>query len=294
MEFINKIGFAANLAFMSWEPEKVLDALSTIGYNAVGWTQAHFDPLKKSKDDLIRLVKSTEASGMQIAEIKAPQSFVSLDNEEYRNAIDFTKKVIELAAETGISTVNLFTGPAFWDKSAPVVGEDISEGKAWKMVLDAYEEIVPLAEKGNVHLAIEGCVGMLAHDFYTTKYLIDKLDSKYLGVNLDPSHGILYGNMDVEWIVKEWGNKIKHVHLKDIAGCYGKFGRDFICPMLGEGAVDWDKFLTALAEIKYQGILSVEFESFKYYETMLDGNPVKAADAAYKQVMKLLDRNGLL
>ncbi len=293
MGFENKIGFSANLGFMSWEPAKVLETLSAIGYKAVGWTQAHFDPIKKSKKDLIGLVRLTEKFGMKTAEIKAPQDFVSLDAAKCRSAIEFTKKVIDAAAEAGVETLNLFTGPAFWEKDSPVVGETISEGAAWKKVLDAFDELLPLAERYKINLAVEGCVGMLAHDFYTTKYLIDKYNSEYLGVNLDPSHGVLYGNLDMGWIVKAWGKKIKHVHLKDMAGRYGVFGRDFICPLLGEGAINWTEFLGALAEIDYKGFLSVEFESFKYYETMLGARPEKAAEISYEQVVKLLKQRRL-
>ena len=67
---------------------------------------------------------------------------------------------------------------------------------------------------------------MLCHDFYTAKFLIDYFNSQYLGVNFDPSHDILAGNMDIGWIIRQWGKeRIKHIHLKDAVGTQeqGKF-----------------------------------------------------------------------
>jgi len=78
---------------------------------------------------------------------------------------------------------------------------------------------------------------MLCHDYYTTRPLIDRYDSPRLGVNLDPSHDLLAGNLDVGWIVKEWGRKIMHVHLKDAVGTQEP-GR-FIFPLLGEGDLEF-------------------------------------------------------
>ena len=82
-------------------------------------------------------------------------------------------------------------------------------------------------------------------------------------INLDPSHGILYGNLDIGWVVKQWGSRIAHVHLKDAIGERPEIGK-FIFPLLGEGRVDWYAFFSALEEIDYTGSCSVEFESDTY------------------------------
>ncbi len=139
-----------------------------------------------------------------------------------------------------------------------------------------------------MNLAVEAEPYMLCHDYYSTRYLIDNYDSDYLGVNFDPSHDVLAGNLDVGWIVKSWGNKIKHVHLKDAAGIQspGKF----IFPLLGEGNVDWTSFFKALDEIGYDGYLSVEFEAFKYYEQILGSDMKKAVVLSWDNLKKLMAR----
>lgn len=278
----DNFAFLAGL-FRQRKPEEILSTLSKIGYKGVEWTLTHFNPRERNIQELKKLVDMTQEYGMEISEVVVQQDVVSLDEQTRNDRIKLVEECINAAKEVGVGTLNLFTGPAPWDRNAPKIPEDISEGAAWDMVLEAYQKFVQLAEKSRVHLAVEGVWGMLAHDFYTTKFLIDKFDSEYVGVNLDPSHGILYGNYDVGWVVKQWGDKIKHVHLKDCVGVPG----DFIFPLLGEGRVDWEGFFAALNEIGYDGYLSVEFESFTYFSTVLGGDPVKAAELSMEQLKVL-------
>jgi len=278
-----KFSFLAGLDFSRWKVEDVVKSLKQLGYDGVEWTLAHFNPREKSEKELADVVRKTGDAGLEISELVVQQSYVWLEKEKNRDAINFTKECIESCAKFGISTANVYTGPVPWDPNAPVVGRNIKEGDAWKLVLDAYAEIIPVAEKNKVHLAVEGVWGMLCHDFYTTKLLIDRFNSEYLGVNLDPSHGILVGNLDVGWIVEEWGKKIKHIHLKDCIGVPG----NFIFPLLGEGLVDWSAFFKALKGIGYNGFCSVEFESFAYYSRVLKNDPVAAAQLSIDQIKKL-------
>ena len=71
--------------------------------------------------------------------------------------IDHTCAILECVA--GLDThapANLFTGPAPWNPTAPHLGKDLTEGQAWEMVYRAFDVLVPLAEKLNVRLAVEG------------------------------------------------------------------------------------------------------------------------------------------
>lgn len=203
-----------------------------------------------------------------------------------RDRIDLVKNSIVAASEVGVKVINLFSGPAPWDQKAPKIPKDISEGKAWEQILEAYKEFVEWTEKYKVYLAIEAVGGHVCHDYYTTRELIDAFDSQYLGINMDPSHYQLYGN-DVPWVVKRWGEKIKHVHLKDVIGKPGIHGKDFAFPLLGEGMMDWKAFFKALDEIEYRGFFSVEFESFNYYRNVLKNDPVKAAKISMEQIKEL-------
>lgn len=283
-----KLAFLASLGYSEMAPERVCASLKSIGYEGVEWTPAHFNPRTKSAQELADLVRVTEEHGLEISEVVVQQDLVCLDDKERGDRTAFALECIEAAAEVGVSTLNLFTGPAPWDDAAPRLGAGLSEGAAWEMLLEAFSLFVPAAEKHEVHLAVEGVFGMLCHDYYTTRLLIDHFDSPRLGVNFDPSHDILYGNVDSAWIARQWGDRIKHMHLKDAVGvpAMGKF----LFALLGEGLVPWEDLFTTLDEIGYAGFMSVEFESFTYYRTVMESDVEAAARLSMEQLRKLIPR----
>lgn len=280
-----RIGFLAGLDFQRWEAGKVADTLARIGYEGVEWTLAHFDPRASSARELRDRVQATTSHGLAISAVVVQRSYVWTEADKRLAEIDFTIECLRRFADLGIPAVNLFTGPIPWDAGSPRVGKQVSEGEAWDMAFRAFDTIVPCAEECGVTLAVEGVFGMLAHDFYTTRFLFERYRSDRMGVNYDPSHGVLYGNTDAGWAVRQWGSQIAHVHLKDAVGTPEKF----LFPLLGEGEVDWDGLFTALQEIGYGGFCSVEFESFAYYRRVLGSDPAEAARVSLAAVRRLLE-----
>ena len=284
-----KLAFMASLGYAQMEPEKVVESLARCGYEAIEWTQRHFDPRGRSEAELRRLVDITRQAGMEVSEVVVQQDLVSTDEHVREDHINLCMENIGAAATCGVPALNLFTGPRPWDPAAARVGRDLSLGQAWDQILDAFDRLLPSAERCQVKLAVEGVWGMVCHDFYSTLRLIEHYDSPYLGVNLDPSHDILAGNMDSGWIARQWGvNRIHHVHLKDAVGV--PVPHKHLFPMLGEGLVPWDGFLTAIDDIGYRGYCSVEFESFKYHDLILQGDTEEAARLSIAQVRQLVNR----
>lgn len=79
-------------------------------------------------------------------------------------------------------------------------------------------------------------------------------------VNFDPANMILYGKGDPVRAVKILAPWIRHVHIKDanyskVPGCWGEEMR------WTEGEVNADKFIAALDEIGFNGVLAVEREA---------------------------------
>jgi sugar phosphate isomerase/epimerase len=283
-----KLGFMASLGYARMAPQEVVASLARLGYKSVEWTLRHFDPRTHSPAERRELVALTRSGGLEPSEVVVQQDLVCLDGEQRRARIDLCLASIRAAAECGIPAVNLFSGPAPWDPGAPTVGDEISLGQAWGQIWDAFDRFVPEAEQCGVKIAVEGVWGMVCHDFYSTRMLIDHYRSPCLGVNLDPSHDILVGNMDSGWIARQWGlGNIHHVHLKDAVGV--PRAGEFLFPMLGEGQVPWTDFFVALDEMGYQGTCSVEFESFAYHDRVLGANTEEAARLSIEQVQRLLD-----
>ncbi len=185
-------------------------------------------------------------------------------------------RFVSAAGELSIPVVNVFTGPITWASSFQRIGLDISEERAWSVVVDSFSKIVEAAERNDVIVTVEAVFGMLVHDYYTMRELLDHFESKNLAVNLDPSHLVLYGN-DPSWAVSRLGSRIKHIHVKDAVGRAGTLGEDFVFPFLGEGAVNWAAFFDALRRTEYSGYLSLEFENDVYLNNVCDGDWSMAA-----------------
>jgi sugar phosphate isomerase/epimerase len=273
-----KIGFMPNGSYNAMSPEKVCQSLQRLGFQAVEWTPNFASPRNFSEKELKNLVKVSNDYGLEISEIIVQQDLVVLNEEVRNNNIAYIKECINAYSAVGINTINLFSGPIPWCDRPVKIGKDISEGKAWEMVFRVFDEILPLAEKQNINLAVENVWGMLCHDYYTNYHLINHYRSSKLGVNYDPSHDMIAGHTDIGWIVRNWGKNIKHVHLKDAVGIQedGKF----IFPLPGEGNIDWKNFLAGLDDAEYFGPLSIEFESFGYVSKILKGDWEKAAELA--------------
>ena len=286
-----RYGFLAGLDFASMPAARVADELAALGYVAVSWPLARFDPSSIPDSGRRQLLSDTRAAGLAVSEWVVQIDFVHLEagarEARVRQAADAVRAVagLDLGGQPAPAPVNLFTGPAPWDPTAPRLGRDLSEGQAWDMVRGAFDVLVPLAEEAGIDLAVEGVWGHLAHDYYTTLELLRHYDSPRLGINMDPSHGVLAGN-DIPWAVRQWGSRIRHFHLKDAVGRPGMDGETFLFPLLGEGKVPWAGFFGAVDAIGYEGHLSVEFESWDYYRQVLGSDPVAAARLS----MELLGR----
>src|SRR6185436_18226013 len=96
---------------------------------------------------------------------------------------------------------------------------------------------------------------------------------KTFGFNYDPSH-LAYQGVDYVDFVRQFGDRIYHVHMKDVwwrdrAGLSGVFGghlpfghpdRFWDFRSLGRGRIDFQAIMRALEGVNYDGPLSVEWE----------------------------------
>jgi sugar phosphate isomerase/epimerase len=285
------LGFSAYLDFAKWSPERVVEEIARAGYGAVAYTLAHFNPRTKSPAALKNLIDVTEKGGLVVSEIVVQQDLLTTDSALRLDRTKLVEECVLRAADLGIKNLNVFSGPATWDITASRIPDDITEGEAWDLLVSTYEPLVQLAERNRIQLALEPVFNMLCHDYYSTQEFFRRIDSPWLGINLDPSHLTLYRN-DVPWVVRQWSEKIKHVHLKDVIGRVGMPGQDFMFPLLGEGLVQWGDFFEALDGIGYEGFMSVEFESFQYYSRVLGNDPVKAARLCMAQLEQLMAQKG--
>ena len=252
------VSFIAALDFEDRSAGEVLESLQDAGYDSVEWTMAHVEDLRQPASALACQMDLVTGGETAVAE---------------------TLRAIEAAAEAGIGIVNVLTGPNLWEEGA----KHRDDEEAWTTALGALEQITANGESAGVKIGFEPCWGTLAHDAATAQRVLDAVP---VSVTFDPSHFVMAGD-PIPDLIRRWGDRIVHFHMKDAFGRPGMDGEDFIFCMLGEGDVPWPETLAALDEVNYDGALSVEFESYRYYEQVLAGDPVAAAALAREQVAAL-------
>jgi sugar phosphate isomerase/epimerase len=184
-------------------------------------------------------------------------------------------KTAEAAKKLGVSIVNGFTGSPIWHLNysfPPVSAKMIEDGfiefaKRWKPILDAYLKL-------GIKFGLEVHPTEIAFDIASTRKAMKAINNHpAFGFNYDPSH-FGYQGVDYVGFIHEFGDRIFHVHMKDVgwsetpaeAGVFGGHtefgtrGRYWDFRSLGRGNINFEEIIRALNRVGYKGPLSVEWE----------------------------------
>ena len=204
----------------------------------------------------------------------APSALAGKPEEIRSWAIEEMKYTARAASAMGCRVVTGFMGSPIWKYwySFPQTSEKMVEDgfdlivKLWSDIFDVFDEV-------GVKFALEVHPTEIAFDYYTTKKLMDKFQNRpTLGINFDPSH-LIWNMVDPAGFVREFSDKVYHVHIKDtklnydgrgsVIGSHITFGDtrrgwNFVSP--GHGNVDFDAIIRELNQAGYEGPLSIEWE----------------------------------
>lgn len=93
----------------------------------------------------------------------------------------------------------------------------------------------------------------------TLRRMIEDVGTGNLGINLDPANLILYGKGNPIDALDVFGEYVRGVHGKD--GFYPTNGRELgMEAKVGEGKVDYPRFIRRLKEVGYDGTITIERE----------------------------------
>lgn len=228
-------------------------------------TTGSFSPDTLSAADKAEYKKLLSEKGLVVSALCGDMGGYGFEREaDNPERIRKTKEIIDLAAEFGSSVVTTHIGVIPADKTNP----------RYKVMLDALTECGIYAASRGVTLAIETGPEMAA----TLLSFIE--DTKGgVGVNLDPANFTMVTGQDAVRAVYMLKDHIVHTHLKDgrmldkeqspeeVYHAFAVGGVDalnackgFIELPVGEGDVDWIRYIAALKEIGYDGFLTVERE----------------------------------
>ncbi len=128
------------------------------------------------------------------------------------------------------------------------------------ILADWLTEAVKVAEDNGVKLAVEN------HIDYTSDecvQLLDRVDSPYLGLNLDTGNFLRLLDDPVDG-AKKLADRVYATHIKDLKPVRGVNAKEwffFSSTPVGDGLVDNEKLAQILFDANYQGFLAVEVDS---------------------------------
>ena len=267
-----------------WSFEEVIDEVSKQGLSCV---EVACWPVEKSERRYggvhhIDVENLDEARAQEIKEYCSKRKVEISALGYYPNTLDpvireqnitHLKKVIVAAEMLGVGLVTTFIGR----NQTKSIEENL------KLVQSHWPAIIHFAEEHNVKIAIENCPMLFGQDqwpggqnlMYSPaiwKQVFEMIPSDHFGLNFDPSH-FVWQQMDYVKAVRDFKDKIFHVHFKDIKlkkeklAEYGvlAYPLSYMEPKIpGLGDVNWGNFVSELTQIGYEGYACLEIEDYAF------------------------------
>ena len=236
-----------------------------------GVTHVDVEKLDKARAKEIR--KMLDDYGLTISALGYYPNPLYPEPKARKIVIAHLKKVIQAAALLEVPVVGTFIGK---DKDKTVPANLDQYAKIWP-------PIVKFAREHGIKIGIENCPMLFSYDEWPGgnnlastpaiwRKMWEIIPDDNFGLNLDPSHLILQ-MIDYERVVREFSEKIFHVHAKDLhidrEGLYQNGvlsqGMGWQVPRLpGRGDMDWSKFIGTLSSAGYDYVVSIEHEDREY------------------------------
>ena len=286
-----KLGLvSAILDWMSFE--EMIDTISSLGYECVeaacwpsgkaerryaGVSHIDVDELGEAKAEYI--LNYCKEKNVEISSLAFYPNTMDGDLEKRKANIEHLKKVIAASQKLGIGMVTTFIGR----DHTKSVEENL------KLFEEIWPDIIRFAEELQVKVAIENCPMLFdetqwpgGQNLATTpkiwRRMFEIIPSGNFGLNYDPSH-FVWQMMDYIKPMYEFRDRIFHVHYKDIKLYKDRLDNvgtmayplEYMAPKLpGLGDVDWEKYVSALTDIGYNGYTCIEVEDKSFEGTHED------------------------
>lgn len=165
------------------------------------------------------------------------------DARERRLRREFIEDHIDLAQSMQVPIVSIWSG---------AVESDEAEEALLERLVQECRHLADYAAARRVKLAFEPEPGMLIDTMAKFAALEQQVRHASFGLTLDTGHCVCMGEVPISEHIERWRERLWNVHLDDMKpGVHDHL-------MFGEGAVDFADVFTALHQIGYQGMASVE------------------------------------
>ena len=243
---------------------KCIDIADEMGFDGVElllYQIQQNDLISRSK--MMSYKRRCLALGLPLVGLSTHQGFVTPDREKRQHNIDRTIGQVQIAAELGIPVIRVNTGT--WGTSAsfdelmskkgieqPIEGYTDKDAFPW--VIEAFEKILPTAEKLGVMLALENHWGLGLTPEGILR-IVNSVDSPWLQICADTGNFL----EDPYDRLEQMASKTVFVQAKTYYGGGTWYTLDLDYPRIGR----------ILQKHGYRGYISLEFEGKEDYRTAI-------------------------
>ena len=203
-------------------------------------TSGGFSPLL-TKSERKELKEFMKEQGIELPAVCADFGSEFFDEPNSEASLHRLISMIDLAVDLGTNIVSTHIGAVPEDENDPL----------YAIKFDNFQKAAKYADDLGVYLAVETGRDTAEN---LKKFLL-KTGYKSATVNLDPANLVMCIGVDPVEAVYTFGDLIVHTHMKDGI----KTGETtYMETALGEGGVDFPRYLKALQDIGYNGYLTIE------------------------------------
>jgi sugar phosphate isomerase/epimerase len=236
----------------------------------------HIDVATLDKAGAQEINELIERHGLEISSLGYYPNPLHPDADHRSEVIEHLKKVIVAAEMLHVPIVGTFVGR---NKDATFEANLDQFAQIWP-------PIVKFAAEHGIKIAIENCPMIFSNDEWPGgnnlainpqiwRKMWEIIPDQNFGLNLDPSH-LVWQFIDYTRVVHDFKDRIFHVHAKDMRidreQLYQRgimsAGMGWQIPRLpGLGEVNWAQFISALYEVGYDFVVSIEHEDRAFEAT---------------------------
>ncbi|MFV0379999.1 MAG: sugar phosphate isomerase/epimerase family protein [Anaerorhabdus sp.] len=261
---------AMNTHYRFYDLDYFFRETSKIGFKYCEiWTSPHhFCVNYEGYDDVNCLISLENKYHMKIICIcpeqtnPKPHNIAERDIEKQKRTLKYFKNIIDVSCKVKCNKVVITSGWAYYNEDKEL---------AYKRSVAMMRKICEYAESLSVYLALEALQpdeSVLVNNINDIRKYISDVNSNNLKVCIDLG-AMARADETLEEYFKAFESDIIHIHFVD--------GKPFGHLAWGDGKRDIKKDLSSIAYYNYQGFLSLENATSRYFE-----NPVIADCKSYK------------
>lgn len=269
--------------------DEAMVLLAELGYGALALTPdvGQLDPFRVSDAEIARVAGLARELGLRIV-VETGARFLMdprrkhfptlLEDEvaDRQRRVDFYRRSIDLGVALGAEVVSIWSGAA--PDGLTAEKDPAGESAHWDRLCQGLEPVLGHANGAGMTLAFEPEPGMFIERPKEYEALLERLGTpgEALWLTLDVGHLVVTGDLPVGDAIRASSTRIRNVHLDDCprgVHLHGPFG---------SGDLDLQDAVSALIEIDYEGVASVELSRDSH-------RGAQAAQQAIRELRKAIE-----